>query len=95
MTTAYCPACRAYFTVDANPPYGVIHKSAVFEKSPETGESVEVRPVAHLHAITREPVQQVVTLTANEDGTPITRARFTNTGSPVGESGTDEELNLA
>lgn len=94
MTTAYCPTCRAYFTVDSNPPYGVIHRSASFEKDPATKESVEVRPVQHLHAITREPLTQLVVITDNEDGTPVTRARLRYQTSPATEFGTDEDLNI-
>ena len=63
MSTAYCPTCRAYFEVDTNPPYGVIHKPSVLGKDPGTGETVEVRTVAHLHAITREPLQQATITT--------------------------------
>lgn len=39
--TGYCPSCRSYYTVAANPPYGVIHLY-------ESGE--------HIHPITREPL---------------------------------------
>lgn len=72
MTTAYCPTCRAYFEVDSNPPYGVIHKAAIFEKHPDAGKTVEVRPVTHLHAVTRQPLTPTAPLTAAKTRTEAT-----------------------
>ena len=47
MITAYCPTCRTYYDVTANPPYAVIHVLARDEQ-----------PIKHLHAITREELKE-------------------------------------
>lgn len=38
---AYCATCRAYYIVDAVPPYGVIHKNQGLHLHPITREELE------------------------------------------------------
>lgn len=66
---AYCPTCRTWFGIDANPPYAVMHVPAAPEETPVLqAVEVEIERSIHLHPLTREVLGEEMSDRRQDDG---------------------------